>query len=286
MADDGDPVAAQVRPVIVADGLCVAYPDRARKPMPAALDNLSLTVASGAFVAVIGRSGAGKTTLLRTLTGFVRPSAGRLIVNGLDVAGARGANLRRLRRETATIYQHFNLVERASVFDNVLIGRLGYVSTLRSLLGWFPEHDRRLAYQTLCQFGLGDRATQRADTLSGGERQRIAIARALVQQPRLVLADEPAASLDVSLTRLVLETLRTLNREQGLTVVVNLHDLTLARAYADRILALREGRLVFDGSPASLTRAVQKEIYHDGSRHASRPAKTLHRVPAAAAAAP
>lgn len=285
MADDGDPVAAQVRPVIMADGLCVAYPDRARKPTPAALDNLSLTVAAGAFVAVIGRSGAGKTTLLRTLTGFVRPSAGRLTVNGLDVAGARGAHLRRLRRETATIYQHFNLVERSSVLDNVLIGRLGYVGTLRSLLGWFPERDRRLAYETLCEFGLGDRATQRADKLSGGERQRVAIARALVQQPRLVLADEPAASLDVSLTRVVLETLRTLNREQGLTVVVNLHDLTLARAYADRILALREGRLVFDGSPASLTRAVQKEIYHDGSKHASRPAKAPRRDPAAAAAA-
>ena len=196
MAIEGDSTAAEMRPVIEADGLCVAYPDRARKTAPAALDNVSLTVAPGAFVAVIGRSGAGKTTLLRTLTGFVRPSAGRLIVNGLDVGGARRADLRRLRRETATIYQHFNLVERASVLDNVLIGRLGYVGTPRSLLGWFPESDRQLAYETLCAVGLGDRAMQRADKLSGGERQRVAIARALVQQPRLVLADEPAASLD------------------------------------------------------------------------------------------
>jgi phosphonate transport system ATP-binding protein len=137
-----------------------------------------------------------------------------------------------------------------------------YVGTLRSLLGWFPKYDRDLAYATLWEFGLADRALQRADRLSGGERQRVAIARALTQRPKLVLADEPAASLDISLTRFVLETLHGLNRDQGLTVVVNLHNLHLARTYASRILALRDGCLVFDGTPAQLTDAIQQEVYH------------------------
>lgn len=249
-------------PIIEADDLQVIYPGPSGQSEVTSLFGVSFSVRPGEFVAVIGHSGAGKTTLLRCLTGFVRPIAKSLLVAGVDVAQAHGGELRRLRRTTATISQSFNLIERASVLDNVLVGRLGYIGTLRSLFGWFPKCDRNLAYATLCEFGLAERALQRADRLSGGERQRVAIARALTQQPTLVLADEPAASLDISLTRFVLETLHGLNRDQGLTVVVNLHNLHLARTYASRILALRDGRLVFDGTPSQLTDTIQQEVYH------------------------
>jgi phosphonate transport system ATP-binding protein len=258
------------RPMIEAQDLRVTYPSPRGRPAVAALDGLSFAVQEGEFVAVIGPSGAGKTTLLRSLTGFVRPSAGRLVVSGCDVAQARTAQLRRLRREVATISQQFDLVERASALDNVLIGRLGQIATLPSLFGWFPTCDRRLAWAALAELGLAPRALERADRLSGGERQRVAIARALVQRPRLVLADEPAASLDVALTRLVLDILRRLNREHGVSVVVNLHDLDLARSYAARVLALRDGRLVLDGTIHRLTGALQQEIYHGGALDAER----------------
>jgi phosphonate transport system ATP-binding protein len=258
-------MVASVSPIITAKDLHVGYTVPPGQPPVSALNGVSFDITPGEFVAVIGQSGAGKTTLLRCLTGFVRPPAGSLVVAGVDVGQARAAELRRLRRETATVSQHFGLIERASALDNVLVGRLGYVGTLRSLISWFPKPDRDLAYSTLCDFGLADRALQRVDRLSGGERQRVAIARALVQRPRLVLADEPAASLDISLTLFVLETLRRLNREQNLTVVTNLHNLRLARTYASRIIALREGISVFDGPPAQLTDTIQREIYHGGT---------------------
>jgi phosphonate transport system ATP-binding protein len=263
-------MASDERPMIEAQCLRVTYPSPRGRPPVAALDGLSFAVQEGEFVAVIGPSGAGKTTLLRSLTGFVRPGAGRLVVSGCDLAQARTRQLRRLRREVAAISQHFDLVERASALDNVLIGRLGHLATLPSLLGWFRACDRRLAWAALAELGLAPRALERADRLSGGERQRVAIARALVQRPRLVLADEPAASLDIALTRLVLDILRRLNREHGVTVVVNLHDLDLARSYAARILALRAGQLVLDGTVDRLTRALQQEIYHGSAPDAER----------------
>lgn len=253
-----------VSPIISARDLRVGFAAPLGQPPVTALNGVNFDVAPGEFVAVIGHSGAGKTTLLRCLTGFVRPWGG-LVVAGVDVTRASAGELKRLRRETATVSQHFGLVERATALDNVLVGRLGYVGTLRSLAGWFPKSDRDLAYATLCEFGLGERALQRVDQLSGGERQRVAIARALVQRPRLVLADEPAASLDISLTLFVLETLRRLNREHELTVVANLHNLHLARSYASRIIALREGVAVFDGPPGQLSETIQREIYHGGT---------------------
>jgi phosphonate transport system ATP-binding protein len=254
-----------VSPIISARDLRVRFPVPPGQPPVTALNGVSFDVAPGEFVAVIGQSGAGKTALLRCLTGFVRPNWGGLIVAGVDVSQASASELKRLRRETATVSQHFGLVERASALDNVLVGRLGYVGTLRSLAGWFPKSDRDLAYDTLCEFGLGERALRRVDQLSGGERQRVAIARALVQRPQLVLADEPAASLDISLTLFVLDTLRRLNREHNLTVVTNLHNLHLARTYASRIIALRHGVPVFDGPPAQLNDIIQREVYHGGT---------------------
>jgi len=256
----------RARALIAAEGLSVSYDSPAHGHALVALEQVSFRIAPGEFVAVIGSSGGGKTTLLRCLTGFVRPRQGRLRVAGQELAHANQKQLRRLRRDTAMIPQHFGLVERLSALDNVLVGRLGYVSTLPSLLNWFSAADRELAYATLSEVGLAERALTRVDRLSGGERQRVAIARALVQRPHIMLADEPAASLDISLTRLVLETLRTLKRDWGLTVVCSLHDLSLARTYAERILALRNGRLVFDGPPAGLTEAVQREVY-DAQNH-------------------
>lgn len=255
-------MARTPQPVIEAQGLDAAFARTSGAPPVAALNDVSFTLEAGEFAAVIGRSGAGKTTLMRCLTGFVRPSAGHLLVNGVDIATCGSRSLRRLRCSVASIHQHFNLVERATAFDNVLIGRLGRVDTLRSLLGWFPRRDREIALETLGELDLAERAHQRCDRLSGGERQRVAIARALVQQPGLVLADEPAASLDVALTRAVLDTLQKLNRDHGLTVLVSLHDLDLARVYARRLLALRQGRLVFDGTVDRLNDRLEEEIYN------------------------
>ena len=249
-------------PIIQAEHLTALLPGRSAAKPTTALRDVSFTVRSGEFVAVIGSSGAGKTTLVRVLTGLVMPSRGTLIVNGLHVNRATPAQLCKLRREVATVPQQFNLIERTSALDNVLLGRLGFNPSWRTLLGLFPLADQQLCYVTLRELGLADKALERVDRLSGGERQRVAIARALVQRPQIVLADEPAASLDISLTRLVLEELRDLNRDRGVTILVNLHDLTLAKDYAARLLALRAGRLVFDGSPKQLSSAVQEEIYN------------------------
>jgi phosphonate transport system ATP-binding protein len=246
--------------IIESAGLEVSF-QRHGQPPVTALRNLDFSVREGEFVAVIGSSGAGKTTLLRCLTGFVCPSHGELVVDSTNTRRACRSELYRLRRRVATIYQHFNLVERASALQNVLHGRLGHVGFLRGFLGFFSHQDRDLAYRTLAGLGLGDRALQRVDQLSGGERQRVAIARALVQEPRIVLADEPAASLDVSLTRQVIETLSDLHSELGLTVVVNMHDLDLARTCATRIVGLRHGVKVFDGAPAQLSEEVLEKIY-------------------------
>jgi phosphonate transport system ATP-binding protein len=249
--------------IIEAEQLEIVYPKRKGLDTPPALKDFSLTVEEGEFIAVIGKSGAGKTTFLRSLTGFVRPSVGRLVVNNIDVMHANKKEIYDLRRNVATIYQSFNLVERMSALENVLCGRLGYIGNIRGLLGLFPKKDKEFAYRTLVDLGLEERVHYRVDQLSGGERQRVAIARALVQQPQIVLADEPAASLDISLTKFVLNTLKDLNEQNGLTVLVNLHDIELAKMYATRIIALQKGRLVFDGEPEKLTDDLLEVIYNE-----------------------
>lgn len=254
---------APTAPAVTASGLEVVFRRSHQEPI-VALRNLHLTVYPGEVVAIIGPSGAGKTTLLRCLTGFVRPDAGELVVEGTDARRASRRELNALRRRVATVYQHFNLVERVSALGNVLHGRLGHIRTLRGVLGIYPHADRLLAYRTLAAVGLADRALTRVDRLSGGERQRVAIARALVQLPRIVLADEPAASLDLSLTETVLEALVERRRRDGLTAIVSMHDIGLAKEYATRIVGLRAGTNVFDGSPSDLTDEALEAIY--GSR--------------------
>jgi phosphonate transport system ATP-binding protein len=230
-----------------------------------ALDGVGLVVRRGEFVVVLGPSGSGKTTLLRSINRLVEPSTGTVRVAGHAVTGARPAELRHVRRRIGMVFQQFNLVRRASVVENVLAGRLGYIGPWSSLAGRFPEADRRIAVACLAQVGLAHLADRRADTLSGGEQQRVAIARALAQSPEVILADEPTASLDPALTTVIMDALKRINVEHGLTLVVSQHQLPTALAYASRIVGLHAGRIRFDGPPAALTPEVVRVIYGDGA---------------------
>jgi phosphonate transport system ATP-binding protein len=225
-----------------------------------ALDDVSLTVADGEFLVLIGLSGSGKSTLLRCLNRLVEPTAGRILLGDVDITAARGADLRRVRRNIGMIFQQFNLVKRSTVLTNVLTGRLGYVSQWQSLAAHFGEDDYRRALVNLERVGLRDRAQQRADRLSGGQQQRVAIARALMQEPQMMLADEPVASLDPATSHSVLKYLQQINQE-GMTVICSLHFLSLARTYGTRVIALKGGQLMFDGRPADIDERRFREIY-------------------------
>src|SRR5437762_6457608 len=243
-------------PMIEVAGLSVVLP-----PATVALDGSELAVRAGEFVVILGRSGAGKTTFLRSINRLIDPTTGVIRVAGRAVTGASAAELRQVRRQIGMIFQQFNLVRRASVLDNVLAGRLGYVPSLPSLVGRCPAGGQRLALECLAQVGLAHLADRRADTLSGGEQQRVAIARALAQAPAVILADEPTASLDPQLTSSIMDILRSINVERGLTLVVSQHQLETALAYATRIVGLRRGRVCFDGPPTAVTPAVVDAIY-------------------------
>jgi phosphonate transport system ATP-binding protein len=242
--------------MIEARGLRVVLP-----PATVALQGVDLVVQPGEFVVIIGRSGAGKTTFLRSINRLVEPTAGSVRVAGQLVTGADATALRQIRRQIGMIFQQFNLVRRASVLDNVLAGRLGYVPEWPSLLGRFPARDRALARDCLAQVGLADFADRRADTLSGGEQQRVAIARALAQEPSVILGDEPTASLDPALSGSIMGILGRINRERRLTLVVSQHQLETALEHGSRIVGFRGGRVVFDGPPAAVSPAVARSVY-------------------------
>ena len=226
-----------------------------------ALDGVTLEIGAGEFVALIGSSGAGKSTLLRCLNGLVTPTAGLVSVDGRPVTGASRNGLRGVRARVGFVFQQFNLLRRLSVLDNVLVGTLSRVDMWRSLLGRFPGGELERARRTLRRVGLAGLDDRRADTLSGGQQQRVAIARALVQEPRVLLADEPMSSLDPASSRSVMELLQDINREDGLTVIASLHVLDLAVTYGRRIVGLRAGRVVHDGSPAGLSQAAAEAIF-------------------------
>ena len=226
-----------------------------------AVDDVSLEIAPGSFVGVIGRSGAGKSTLLRMINRLVEPSAGRIRFGDLDVTGLEGRKLNDWRARAAMVFQQFNLVGRVDVLTNVLLGRLNKIPTGRSLLRLWTQEERALALSALEQFDIASLAAQRADTLSGGQQQRVAIVRALLQEPDLILADEPVASLDPRNTRVVMDALLRINKHYGITVICNLHALDLAREYCDRLVGLSAGRLVFDGAPSALTERVAHDLY-------------------------
>lgn len=226
-----------------------------------ALKKVSVTFRPGEFVVIVGLSGAGKSTLLRSLNRLVTPTAGDILFNGESVVSASPKRLRALRREIGMIFQTFNLVKRSSVTRNVLSGRVGHVAQWRTLLGMWPREDVQLALQCLERVNIVDKARVRADALSGGQQQRVGIARALAQQPSVILADEPVASLDPPTSHIVMQDLKRINREDGITTLVNLHFIDMAQEYADRIIGLREGRLVFDGKASDVTTATFEDIY-------------------------
>jgi len=231
----------------------------------AAVNGVSLVIPAGQMVGIIGRSGAGKSTLLRLINRLADPTAGRIVFEGRDVTALRGQALRDWRSDCAMIFQQFNLVPRLDVLTNVLVGRLnrrrGALGALAGLLKRFDATERAMALDALDRFDLAAAALQRAETLSGGQQQRVAICRALLQSPKLILADEPIASLDPANAALVMDALRRINREHGLTVLCNLHHLSTARSHCDRIVALAKGRVVFDGTPAALTPDRIEDIY-------------------------
>jgi phosphonate transport system ATP-binding protein len=226
-----------------------------------ALTDITCEVPKGQFLAVIGLSGSGKSTLLRCINRLVEPTSGRILWDGVDVTAANPDELRRIRRRIGMVFQHFNLVSRSSVLTNVLSGRLGYVNPAWSLVNRFPKEDVLAAHERLARVGIGDKANQRADTLSGGQQQRVGIARALMQDPEIILADEPVASLDPVLAHSIMQHLEQINKEDGMTVLCSLHFLDLVQRYADRVIALNQGRLVFDGKASEIDDKRFKDIY-------------------------
>ncbi|MCP1311081.1 phosphonate ABC transporter ATP-binding protein [Paenibacillus tyrfis] len=225
------------------------------------LKNINLTMDKGEFIVIVGLSGAGKSTLLRSINRLHEITDGQILINGRSITAAKGAQLRNLRRDIGMIFQNFNLVKRSSVLRNVLSGRVGYHSTMRTLLGLFPKQDVELALQALERVNIREKAYARADELSGGQQQRVSIARALAQEAKIILADEPVASLDPLTTRQVMDDLKRINQELGITTVVNLHFIDLAREYATRIIGLRAGEVVFDGPVSEATDEAFSGIY-------------------------
>jgi len=226
-----------------------------------AVDNVSLTIDHPMMIGVIGASGAGKSTLLRMMNRLTDASSGRLSFEGRDVLGLRGAAMREWQSQCAMIFQQFNLVPRMDVVSNVLHGTLNQRSTLATLFNLYPKADIHRAIDILERLGIAAHAAKRAEALSGGQQQRVAIARALMQDPKIILADEPIASLDPMNAQIVMDSLRRIHEEDGRTVIANLHTLDTARRYCDRVVGMRAGRVVFDGTPAQLTTGVARDIY-------------------------
>ena len=238
------------------ENLTKIYPDGTE-----ALTNVSFKVDDGEFLTVIGLSGSGKSTLLRCINRLIDPTEGRVLWDDIDITAAQGKELRHIRRQIGMIFQQFNLVKRSSVMINVLSGRLGYANPWTSLFHSFAVEDRRRALAALDRVGIAEKADSRADQLSGGQQQRVGIACALMQEPQLMLADEPVASLDPVLAHSILRYLELLNQQDGITVLCSLHFLDLVHRYATRVIGLKDGELVFDGLPSELTQERFKEVY-------------------------
>ena len=226
-----------------------------------AIKNVSFTVNQGEFLAVIGLSGSGKSTLLRCINRLIEPTEGQIIWKGHDITAASQDEMLRIRRKIGMVFQHFNLVNRSKVITNVLAGRLGYVNPMLSALNRFPKSDIDMALAQLDRVGIKNQAYKRADELSGGHQQRVGIARAMVQEPEMILADEPVASLDPVLAHSIMQYLEKINKEDGVTVLCSLHFLDLVHRYADRAIALNEGYLMFDGSPQEIDDEKFRDIY-------------------------
>jgi len=226
-----------------------------------ALSDVNLAVGSGELVALIGPSGAGKSTLLRCINRMIEPTTGQVIFEDVDIRSLAHADLRRVRTKIGMIFQHYNLVYRLTVIENVLHGRLGYLRGVGGIIGHYSELDKARAVEIIRRLGLLEQVYKRCDALSGGQMQRVGIARALIQDPQIILCDEPIASLDPSTAKVIMDYLRTISSELGIAVLVSLHQVDVALKYADRILGVNGGRIVFNGRPASLSREMIYEIY-------------------------
>lgn len=226
-----------------------------------AVDNVSFTLDRPAMVGIIGRSGAGKSTLLRMMNLLSDATEGQVLFNGAEITGLTGAARRRWQSRCAMIFQQFNLVPRMDVVSNVLHGTLNHRSTMATMFNLYPQSDIHRAIEILDRLGIAEQAPKRAEALSGGQQQRVAIARALMQDPDMILADEPIASLDPMNAQVVMDALRRIHEEDGRMVIANLHTLDTARTYCDRVIGMRDGRVVFDGTPDQLTTGAARDIY-------------------------
>lgn len=226
-----------------------------------ALDQVSMTVDQGEFLGIIGSSGSGKSTLLKAINLLVRPSGGRIYMGDKNICSLNNKDLRLVRRDIGFIFQDYNLIDRLTVLDNVVMGRLGYKSSLKSLLGIFTDEEYERATRALRQVGLSERTFHRGDQLSGGQKQRVAIAKALCQRPQIILADEPVASLDVASAELVMDYFKKVNEKKNMTIMINLHDVNLAKRYCQRIIALKNGKIFYDGKAGDLSDEILRAIY-------------------------
>jgi len=243
-------------PMIRFEKASVVYPGGVH-----ALKDLTLEIPDGQMLVIVGLSGAGKSTLIRAVNGLVPLTSDDVTIDGVSVRGAKPSQLREIRSKIGMIFQTFNLVKRTSVLNNVLMGRLHGAGTMRSILGWYRPEDVEIAMIALERVGIVEKAYVRASNLSGGQQQRVGIARALAQEPKIILADEPVASLDPPTSHVVMRDLQRINRELGITTIVNLHFLDLAKVYGDRIIGMRQGELVYDGTGAAADESVFRDIY-------------------------
>ncbi|PKR78328.1 phosphonate ABC transporter ATP-binding protein [Halalkalibacillus sediminis] len=225
------------------------------------LKDINVTIKDGEFVVIVGLSGAGKSTFIRSINRLVTPTDGELLVDDEDIISYKGRGLRKLRTKIGMIFQNYNLVKRSNVFKNVLAGRLGHTGTLRSIFNLFSKDDKALAYESLKRVNIGEKLYSRADQLSGGQQQRVSIARVLTQKPKYILADEPVASLDPPTSHQVMTYLKKVNKEDQITTIVNLHFIDMAMEYADRIIGMRDGEIVFDGPVSEVSEETFEEIY-------------------------
>ena len=242
--------------MIKFENVSVTYPGGVE-----ALKDLDLEINEGDFLIIVGLSGAGKSTLLRTINNLVKPSNGVVFLDNKDITNANKKQLKQIRSEIGMIFQTFNLVNRSTVLKNVLTGRLSKVSTMRSVLGLWPKDQKQMAFEALNQVEILEKAYVRASNLSGGQQQRVGIARALSQKPKVMLADEPVASLDPITSRVVMSYLKKINQELGITTIVNLHFLDLAKEFGDRLIGLRDGELVYDGKVDDVSDEDFENIY-------------------------
>ncbi|KGP74382.1 phosphonate ABC transporter ATP-binding protein [Pontibacillus yanchengensis] len=226
-----------------------------------ALKNINLSISQGEFIVIVGLSGAGKSTLIRSINRLVTPTSGQLLVDDDNILSYNTKQLRKLRTKAGMIFQHHNLVKRSTVMKNVISGRLGYTSTLKSIFNLYPKEDLQLAYESLKRVNIEDKVYTRSDQLSGGQQQRVSIARVLTQQPNIILADEPVASLDPPTSHQVMTYLKEVNREDKITTIVNLHFIDMAMEYADRIIGMRDGEIVFDGPVSEVNEGTFEDIY-------------------------